>query len=62
MAFDNDLWENTRTIMFKGVKYRFIAGTLCGLIMVAKDEDIQNQSYPIQTYIIPDKDDELYQP
>lgn len=56
MPFDVMRMETCRVLNYKGVKYQVLGTTDSGLLLVAKEEDVLNQEYPLQVYAIPEED------
>lgn len=45
--------ETDRTVVYKEVEYRVLDTTSSGLLLVIKEEDVKNDSYPLTTLAIP---------
>jgi hypothetical protein len=53
MAFDVSNLETYITVDYNGVKYRVIDNSSSGLLIVAKEDDVINNNYPLQLFAIP---------
>lgn len=56
MAFDYRKMETDRTVVYKEVEYRVLDTTSSGLLLVAKEEDVKNNNYPLVVLAIPEID------
>lgn len=60
MAFDDCYLETNVTIDYNGIKYRVIDNASCGLLIVAKEDDVKSKNYPLRLVAIPRKHDNNY--
>lgn len=54
MAFDITKWEICKTVTYKSEEYRVLDNTDSGLLLVAKENDVKKEEYPLQVFVIPD--------
>jgi hypothetical protein len=55
MPFDIMKLEINKVVVYNDVSYRVLDTTGSGLLLVAKEEDVQSGAYPIQTFVIPEE-------
>lgn len=56
MAFDIMRMEINRIVVYKGIEYRVLDQSGSGLLLVAKNDDVENNKYPVSVLAIPEKD------
>lgn len=57
MAFDVLNLEMNRKLIYDEAEYRVIHKSDCGLLIVAKEDDVINKNYPLQLLAVPDNYD-----
>ncbi|ULM95671.1 hypothetical protein L8956_17720 [Peribacillus frigoritolerans] len=55
MAFDILKCETDKVVTYRDIEYRVINNTDSGLLIVAKEEEVKKEAYPLQIFTIPDE-------